>query len=268
MTSSASDARSDTHIQVDGLTMKFGERVILHDVSFEVRRGDAFIIMGGSGCGKSTLLKHMVGLLNPAAGTIRYNDVDYWASEPHQREAMQRHWGVLFQGSGLFTAMTLEENVALPLQQYTELEATEIAGIVDFKLALVGLAGYQGFYPHELSGGMQKRAGLARAIVMDPEILFFDEPSAGLDPISGARLDELINEIRESMRTTVVIVTHELNSVFSVGNDALFLDAESATALDQGPPAYLRDHSKHEKVRRFLNRGQLPEEDAGNGLQG
>jgi phospholipid/cholesterol/gamma-HCH transport system ATP-binding protein len=257
MTSSASDrpAATDTHIEVRGLTMQYGSRLIQRDLNFSIRRGDVFVIMGGSGCGKSTLLKHMIGLERPAAGDILINGESFFGAAPARQLAMRRQWGITYQKGGLFSDLTLAENVAVPLLQYTELPEHEMRDLIGYKLALVGLAGFEDFYPSEISGGMQKRAALARAIALDPELLFFDEPSAGLDPLSSRRLDELIVQIRESMGGTVVIVTHELASIFSIATNSVFLDADTKTQLDYGDPRELVHHSRHDIVRQFLARG-------------
>jgi len=245
----------DIHIRVDGLTMAYGDRLIQRDLSFNVCRGDVFVIMGGSGCGKSTLLRHMIGLQRPASGDIQYNGRSIVNASAEQCDEIRRSWGITYQSGGLFSAMTLAENVALPLEQYTGLVASEIAEIVAYKLALVGLAGFGDYYPSELSGGMQKRAGLARAIALDPEVLFFDEPSAGLDPISASLLDELIVKMSQVLGATVVLFTHELASIFAIGTNSVFLDNETRTMLDGGDPRTLRDCSAHAKVRAFLKRG-------------
>lgn len=242
------------HIAVRDLTMAYGSVVIQRDLSFDINRGDIFVIMGGSGCGKSTLLKHLLGLIEPASGDILYAGTSLVHADESTREAMRRSWGITYQSGGLFSAMTLAENVSLPLQLYTRFGATEIADIVAYKLALVGLAGYQSYYPAELSGGMRKRAALARAIALDPQILFFDEPSAGLDPISSRLLDELIAELKESIDATVVMVTHELASIFAIANNSVYLDNSSRTMLAYGPPATLRDESEEPVVRQFLTR--------------
>ena len=246
-----------THIEVRDLTMAYGDFVIQRDLDFEIRRGDIFIIMGGSGCGKSTLLRHMVGLKSPARGEVLYEGVGYWQGTDEDRQRLTRRFGVLFQRGALWSSMTLEENVALPLAEYTDLGARAVAEIASLKLALVGLKGFENYYPSEISGGMQKRAALARAMALDPEILFFDEPSAGLDPISSRRLDELILELRDSLGATVVIVTHELASIFAIGNNSVFLDAEAKTMLATGNPRELRDECPDERVRNFLLRGEL-----------
>ena len=236
--------------------MAYGSNLIQEHLTFDINRGDVFVIMGVSGCGKSTLLKHMIGLYPPAGGDILYAGESFERADDDRRFAMRRSWGITYQTGGLFSAMTLAENTALPLQQYTDLSSAEIADVVAYKLALVGLGGYQEYYPSEISGGMQKRAGLARAIALDPDILFFDEPSAGLDPISSQLLDELIVEMKESLGATVVIVTHELASIFAISNNSVFLDAETKTMIDYGNPADLVESSQHEKVRRFLSRGK------------
>ncbi len=246
----------DTHIRVNDLTMAYGDFVIQRNLNFTIGRGDVFIIMGGSGCGKSTLLKHLIGLKEPAKGEIWIDGVNFWQAPPGQREVIKRRCGVLFQSGALWSSMTLQENVALPLTEYTDLDPREAHEIASLKLALVGLAGFEQFYPAEISGGMRKRAGLARAIALDPEILFFDEPSAGLDPLSSQRLDDLILELRDSLGATIVVVTHELASIFAIGNDSVFLDNETRTIIARGDPKMLRDHSDNPKVRAFLNRGK------------
>jgi phospholipid/cholesterol/gamma-HCH transport system ATP-binding protein len=243
-----------THIAIRDLTMAYGDFVIQRDLSFEIYRGDIFVIMGGSGCGKSTLLKHMLGLITPAAGDILYNGQSFIHASAVEREAMRQQWGITYQSGGLFSSMTLAENVTLPLQLYTQYQAGEIRDIVAYKLALVGLAGYQDYHPSEISGGMRKRAALARAIALDPEILFFDEPSAGLDPISSRLLDELIVQLQESIGATVVMVTHELPSIFDIATNSVYLDANTRTMIDYGDPKTMRDHSEQAVVRQFLTR--------------
>jgi phospholipid/cholesterol/gamma-HCH transport system ATP-binding protein len=247
---------AEPRITVDGLTMAFEGFVVQRHVSFNVPTGDIFVIMGASGCGKSTLLKHMIGLVEPAAGDIRYDGRSFTRADGQERAIMSRRFGVLFQSGALWSSMTLAENVSVPLSQYTDLKPAEINELVSLKLALVGLAGFEDFYPSEISGGMRKRAGLARAIALDPDILFFDEPSAGLDPLSSRRLDDLILELRDSLGATVVIVSHELASIFAIANNSVFLDAESRTAIDGGDPKELLHHSHHAKVRDFLSRGE------------
>jgi phospholipid/cholesterol/gamma-HCH transport system ATP-binding protein len=236
--------------------MAYGSFTVMRDLNFEVNRGDIFIIMGGSGCGKSTLLRHMVGLREPAKGQVFYETVSFWEAAPPERDRIMRNTGILYQSGALWSSMTLAENVALPLEEYTDLSPGEIRDVVSLKLSLVGLAGFDGFYPSEISGGMRKRAGLARAMALDPEFLFFDEPSAGLDPISARRLDELILELRESLGATVVVVTHELASIFTIGTNSVFLDADIRTMTAVGDPKKLRDNPPDPKIRTFLTRGE------------
>jgi phospholipid/cholesterol/gamma-HCH transport system ATP-binding protein len=239
-------------ITVRQMTMAFGDRVVIRDLDFAIRRGEVYVIMGGSGCGKSTLLRHMLGLVEPSAGEVLYGDTSFTRSSPAGRDRLLRRVGVLYQGSALWTSMTLAENVALPLQQFTRLPAERIREVVELKLGLVGLHGFESFYPWELSGGMQKRAGLARAIALDPEILFIDEPSASLDPPTGRRLDQLILRLRDALGTTVVVVTHDVASILGIASRALFLDGESRRAIAEGPPAELRDRGPP-VVRAFFS---------------
>jgi len=236
--------------------MAYGSFVIQHDLDFVVKQGEVFVIMGGSGCGKSTLLNHMVGLKVPARGDVVYDGQSFWSATPETKEGLRRRFGVSFQQGALWSSMTLAENVGLPLQTFTRLPENQIRDIVSLKLALVGLAGYEEFYPSEISGGMLKRAGVARAMALDPDILFFDEPSAGLDPLSSRRLDDLILELRDSLGATMVVVTHELASIFSIADNAVFLDAETRTMIAWGPPKTLRDECPNPTVRRFLRRGE------------
>ena len=244
----------DVAIDVRHLTMMYGSNLIQSDLNFQVRRGDVFVIMGGSGCGKSTLLKHMIGLYQPAAGEILFAGHSYFSASPARQLAMRQRWGVTYQGGALFSDKTLAENVAMPLEEYTNLNQRDIADMVRYKLALVGLAGFEQFYPAQISGGMCKRAGLARAIALDPDILFFDEPSAGLDPLSARRLDDLILQLGQSTGATVVIVTHELASIFAIGSNGIYLDAVSKTQLATGSPRYMLDHCDA-RVKEFLTRG-------------
>ncbi len=234
--------------------MAYGPLVIMNDLSFEVNRGEIFIIMGGSGSGKSTLLKHLIGLKKPAKGAILYEGADFFEADEAARKGILRTMGVLYQNGALWSGLTLDENVALPLEHYTDLEPPAIAEIVDLKLALVGLRGFGSFYPSEISGGMRKRAALARATALDPDVLFFDEPSSGLDPISASRLDDLILQIRDSFGTTVVVVSHDLESIFKIGDRAVFLDIKDKTMTALGNPIDLRDNPPSEEVRRFLTR--------------
>jgi phospholipid/cholesterol/gamma-HCH transport system ATP-binding protein len=253
----ARQLQAQAHITVADLTMAYGDFVIQHDLNFSINRGDIFIIMGGSGCGKTTLLKNMIGLIKPASGDVYFDGDNYWKSSPEKQQQIKQRFGVTFQAGALWSSMTLAENIALPLNEYTELNTSQISDVVAYKLALVGLAGHEQYYPAELSGGMRKRASLARAMALDPEILFFDEPGAGLDPISARRLDDLILELRDSLGTTVVVVTHELASIFAIGNNSVFLDAESRTMIATGDPKMLRDESDNHTVRSFLHRGDL-----------
>lgn len=247
---------NDIRIEIRDLDMAFGSFVVQRNLNIKIRAGEVFIIMGDSGCGKSTLLRHMIGLIHPARGDVYYDGVGFWSVNDDQRMQMSRRLGVLFQSGALWSSMTIAENVGMPLQQYTDLSQAEIAEIVTLKLALVGLRGFEAYYPSEISGGMCKRAGLARAIALSPDILFFDEPSAGLDPLSARRLDELILELRDSIKCTIVVVTHELASIFTIADSSVFLDAETKTMLDMGPPKTLLTDSKSEKVRAFLRRGE------------
>jgi phospholipid/cholesterol/gamma-HCH transport system ATP-binding protein len=250
---------SDSIIGIRGVTMAYGDFVLMRDLDFDIRRGEVFVIMGGSGCGKSTLLRHLIGLKEPAKGEIWYGDVNFTAAAPDRRDEILRKVGVLFQSGALYSSLTLAENVGLPLEQYVpELSPRELREICSLKLSLVGLKGFEDFYPSEISGGMRKRAGLARALALDPEVLCIDEPSAGLDPISSKLLDELIVELRDSLGTTVVIVTHELASIFDIASTSVFLDVNTRTMTALGHPAELRDHSDDPAVREFLNRGEVP----------
>ncbi len=243
------------HITVSNLTMAYGSLIIQRNMSFAINRGDIFIIMGGSGCGKSTLLRHLIGLKQPHEGAIFYQNLSFWDASPKERRALMMKMGVSYQSGALFSSMTLAENIALPLSSFTSLSHSDIREIVSLKLALVGLAGFAEYYPAEISGGMQKRAGLARAMALDPDILFFDEPSSGLDPISSRLLDDLILHLRDNLGATIVVVTHELSSIFAIGNNSVFLDAESKTVIAQGDPKQLLAECDVPKVRRFLTRG-------------
>ncbi|MEE9157222.1 MAG: ATP-binding cassette domain-containing protein [Gammaproteobacteria bacterium] len=248
--------QADVQITVRDLTMAYGDFVIQRDLNFTVRRGDIFIIMGGSGCGKSTLLRHLVGLKSPAQGKVLYGDESFWDVDPLEQVRIMRRFGVMYQSGALWSSMTLAENVSLALEEYTDLNPGQIRELVSLKLALVGLAGFDEFYPSEISGGMQKRAGVARAMALDPDILFFDEPSAGLDPISAHRLDDLILELRDSLGATMVMVTHELASIFAIGDNSVFLDPETKTMIASGHPKTLLAESKDPKVHSFLTRGK------------
>ena len=235
--------------------MAYGSFVIMHDLTFSVGHGEVFVIIGGSGSGKSTLLRHLLGLNEAAAGEIFYDGASFTRADTAQRERMLRRFGVLYQSGALFSSLTLAENVGLPLGEYTDLAPAEIREVSALKLALVGLRGFEDYYPSQISGGMQKRAGLARAIALDPDILFFDEPSAGLDPVSSHRLADLILELRRSLGATVVVVTHELASILAIADDSVFLDADSRTIIASGPPRELLAHSTDPRVHTFLTRG-------------
>ena len=247
--------QTDKILRVNNLRLAYGDYEVLKGVSFHALRGECLVVMGGSGCGKSTLLKSMVGLLEPLDGEITVDSQNVWSLDVDVQEAVVRKFGVLFQGGALWGSMNLLENVSLPLEIYTDLNPSEIEGLARYKLNLVGLSGYSEFYPAQLSGGMKKRAGLARAMALDPDILFLDEPSAGLDPVNSHRLDNLINELKESLGITFVVVTHELASIFDIADYSIFLDGKKKTLVDQGKPADLRENSKFEEVRAFLHRG-------------
>jgi phospholipid/cholesterol/gamma-HCH transport system ATP-binding protein len=251
-----SPSESVPPVQVKDLTMAFGSLTIQRDLTFEVERGRIFAVIGGSGCGKSTLLKHMLGLIRPARGQVLYGGEDLWAGPDSRRREILRRVGVLYQGGALWSSLTLGENVALPLEEQAGLRGALVRELVGLKLRFVGLGGFADYQPYELSGGMRKRAGLARAIALDPEILFLDEPSAGLDPMTAHRLDELILELRDSLGATVVVVTHELPSIFAIADDAVFLDAEARTMLARGSPRQLLEECEDPRVTAFLTRGE------------
>jgi len=248
---------SSPAIEVKNLTMAYGERVVMRDLNFSIQRGDIFIIMGGSGCGKSTLMRHLLGLEEPANGEVHFGDMNFTAADGEERNAILQRLGVMYQGGALFSSMTLAENLALPLGLYTKLSAEQIRSNVTYKLALVGLAGFEDFYPSEISGGMNKRAAIARALALDPEIVFLDEPSAGLDPLSAARLDQLILELKAQLNCTFVVVTHELASIFTIGTNGVFLDVTTKTMGATGNPTDLRDHCPNPAIRAFLSRGEI-----------
>ena len=243
----------EAHITVRDLTMAYGSFVLMRDLTFTVNRADVFIIMGGSGCGKSTLLRHLIGLNEPAKGEILYGDESFTNADDEARQRMLRRCGVLYQSGALWTSMTLADNVGLPLEEFTDLSAADVREVASLKLALVGLKGFEDFFPSQISGGMQKRAALARAMALDPEILFFDEPSAGLDPITSRHLDDLILALRESLGATIVVVTHELASIFTIATNSVFLDAETRTMAATGHPKELLHHP-NPRVREFLTR--------------
>ncbi|WP_428487855.1 ABC transporter ATP-binding protein [Rhodopila sp.] len=241
-------------LSVRGVTLAFGPKVIQHDLSFDVRRGSIFAVMGGSGCGKSTVLKCMIGLLRPRVGGILVQNEDYWGGTEARRTAIGRRFGVLFQSAALWSALTVGENVALPMQMFTRLDPATIRRMVRLKLGLVGMEAAIDQLPSELSGGMRKRAGLARALALDPDVLFFDEPSAGLDPITSSRLDDLILNLRDGLGATIVIVSHELPSLFAIADDGVFLDAGTKTVIAHGSPSALRDRCRDPQVAAFMRR--------------
>ncbi|MBV8376490.1 MAG: ATP-binding cassette domain-containing protein [Verrucomicrobia bacterium] len=253
---SPADHSSPPAIEVRGLEMAYDTYVIMRDVNFTVAPGEIMVIMGGSGCGKSTLLKYLIGLKEVEKGEIIYHGESFSKASLEEKEEMQRGFGVLYQGGALWSSLTLAENVALPLEQYTRLSPKEIMEVVAMKLALVSLKGFEEFYPSEISGGMRKRAGLARAMALDPALLFFDEPSAGLDPITSLRLDQLILRLRDGLGTTIVVVTHELPSIFTIADNSIFLDAETKRVIAHGNPKDLVKEGRSDpKVREFLLRG-------------
>jgi phospholipid/cholesterol/gamma-HCH transport system ATP-binding protein len=239
-------------IQVRDLTVGYGDEIILRDLSFDVHEGEIFVILGGSGCGKSTLMRSLIGLLKPRAGEILIDGGRLFYGDSDAFEQILKKIGVLFQGSALLGSMTLAENVALPIREYTDLPSASVDRLVKMKLSLVNLDGYENHFPAELSGGMKKRGGLARAMALNPKILFFDEPYSGLDPVTSAELDYLILHLNEILGTTVVIVTHELESIFSVAHRAIMLDKEFRGIIAEGDPRYLKEHSLNPRVSRFL----------------
>jgi phospholipid/cholesterol/gamma-HCH transport system ATP-binding protein len=248
-------ASAGIKIEIRDLTMAYGSFVVIRDINIQVKRSEIFVIMGGSGCGKSTLLRHMIGLKEPAKGEIYYDGTPFWASDEEVRTQKLRSFGVLFQSGALWSSMTLAENIGLVLGQYTNFSALEIREIARLKLALVGLKGFEDYHPAEISGGMCKRAGLARALALDPDVLFFDEPSAGLDPISSRHLDELILQLRDSLGATFVVVTHDLASIFTIADDSAFLDPTTRALRASGNPRELLRHSTDRVVQQFLARG-------------
>lgn len=243
-------------IKAENLSVGYGDYVLLHDADYEVNKGDVFIIMGGSGCGKSSMLRVLTGLLPPLKGSVDIDGVNIVTASAEKMQQIREKSGILYQSGALFSSMTLAENIMLPLQQYSDYSPQTIRELAALKLALVGLKGFDDFYPSEISGGMKKRAGLARALALDPDIVYFDEPSAGLDPVSSHNLDELIMEINRSLGTTIVVVTHELSSIFTIGNNSIFLDAETKTILARGNPKELLKNPPNEKVYEFLTRGE------------
>ncbi len=248
--------KTQNKISVRDLTISYGDFVLTKDLSFDVKQGDIFIIMGGSGSGKSSLLRILTGLMQPKRGQVLIDGMDLAHADQAHKDKIMQKCGILYQSGALFSSMTLAENIAMPLQQYTDYSASDIRDLVSLKLAFVGLTGFEDFYPSEISGGMKKRAGLARALALDPDILYFDEPSAGLDPISSKLLDDLIRDINQSLGTTIVVVTHELSSIFAIGTNSIYLDATSKTILGRGNPLDLLKNPPNETVFQFLTRGE------------
>ncbi len=268
LSSGHDDAAAPAAIEASGIDCGYGAEPIIKGLSFEVRRGEIFFVIGGSGCGKSTLLRHLVGLNRPTAGDVRFFGESFLDASPSHRRSLLKRFGVLYQGGALWTSLTLLENVCLPLEEYTTLSKDERSELAAFKLSQVGLAGYENYYPAEISGGMKKRAGLARALALDPAIVFFDEPSAGLDPITSRKLDELILQIRELLGTTCVVVSHELDSIFGIADRVLMLDKAAKGRIALGDPRILAQESEDERVREFLSRSVRPGEkdfDSGRG---
>ena len=243
-------------IAVKNLTIGYGDFVLLKDLNFNINRGDVFIIMGGSGCGKSSMLRVLTGLVAPQKGTVVIDGTDFTKAAPAVRDEIMRRSGILYQSGALFSSMTLAENIALPLEQYTGYSEREISELVSLKLALVGLAGFEDFYPSEISGGMKKRAALSRALALDPKIVYCDEPSAGLDPISSKRLDDLILELNQNLGTTFVVVTHELQSIFAIGTNSIFLDGSVKNITGRGNPNDLLQNPPNADIYEFLTRGK------------
>ncbi|MBS1537298.1 MAG: ATP-binding cassette domain-containing protein [Bacteroidetes bacterium] len=241
-------------IEARNLTVRFGERTIFENVSFTIHRGDILVILGGSGCGKSTLLRTLTGLNQPTEGQVLIDGEDFTAAVGAERTRLLRKFGILFQSGGLFASMSLAENIALPLQTYTNLSENDIETMITLKLGSVGLDGFQEFLPSEISGGMKKRAGLARAMALDPEILFFDEPSAGLDPISSVSLDNLILNLNSALGTTMIVVTHELDSINKIAKRALMLDRDAQGIIAFGTLDEVKNNISNPRINHFFNR--------------
>jgi phospholipid/cholesterol/gamma-HCH transport system ATP-binding protein len=250
------DSINQPVVEVRDLDLGYDDYIVMHNLSFSVNKGDIFIVMGVNGCGKSTLLKSMIGLRPPSKGKVLYSGKSFWDEDETGQKDIMRSFGVLYQSGALWSSLTVAENVALPLQLHTKLSVQQIQDVVALKLSLVGLEGYEDYFPSGISGGMRKRASLARAIALDPDIIFFDEPSAGLDPINARKLDDLILELRDGLGATVVVITHELASIFAVGNNSVFLDAESKTMITGGDPKILLADSKDPRVIQFLTRAR------------
>lgn len=239
-------------INVKNLVARYGDDVILDNISFDVFEGEILVVLGSSGCGKSTLLRHMIGLDKPLSGNIIIDGEDITSSDGLCYNVLKKI-GILFQSSALFGSMTISENIALPIQEYSDLSKRSIMNLVRMKLCMVNLQGYEDYLPSKISGGMKKRAGLARALALNPKILFLDEPTAGLDPVSSAEIDELLLLINKSIGTTMVIVTHALDSILNVAQRIIMLDKNTKNIIAEGNPGYLKNHSKNVSVKQFFN---------------
>ncbi len=244
-------------IEVKDLDLGYDDHPVMKDLNFSVNKGDIFIVMGVSGCGKSTLLKSMIGLKEPSRGKVLFYGKSFWDEDEKGQQNIMQRFGVLYQSGALWSSLTVGENVALPLQLYTKLSSQQIQEIVALKLSLVGLEGHEDLFPLEISGGMCKRVSLARAMALDPDIIFFDEPSSGLDPVNARILDDLILELRDGLGATIVVITHELASIFAIGNNSVFLDEKSKTIIATGDPKVLLGNSKDPRVISFLTRGAV-----------
>ncbi len=250
-------------IEVTGLSCGYDGSAVLKDVSFTVKRGEVFFVIGGSGCGKSTLLRNLVGLQVPLAGTVKFLGQSFTQADLEARRKLLKTFGVLYQGGALWSSLTLRQNVALPLEEHTVLSPREVTELATLKLAQVGLTGFEDYYPAEISGGMKKRAGLARALALDPSIVFLDEPSAGLDPVTSRKLDELVLQVRETFGTTLVVVSHELASIYSIADRVIMLDRGEQKIIAEGAPRELAERSRDPRVLDFLHRGDRPAAPAG-----
>lgn len=242
-------------ISVKDLRVAYGDYVLFDDINFSVNEKDIFIIMGASGCGKSSMLRVLTGLVTPVKGQVLIDGKDFSKADAIEKNEIMKECGVMYQGGALFSSMTLKENVAMPLELYSNYSKKEIDELASYKLALTGLGGFDDFYPSEISGGMKKRAALSRALALDPKILYCDEPSAGLDPISSKRLDDLIKELNQTLKTTFVIVTHELQSIFSIGTNSIYLDNSVRNIMARGNPNELLKNPPNAQIREFLTRG-------------
>jgi phospholipid/cholesterol/gamma-HCH transport system ATP-binding protein len=251
------ETKSTPAIQAIDLTVGYGDTVVLKNINFSIEKGEIFVIIGGSGCGKSTILKHLIGLYEPMKGDILINGKSIVRADAEEKRMMMRTFGVLYQSSALFSALSIAENIALPIEEYTDLSENEICARINEKLNLVGLDGVGSKMPSELSGGMKKRAALARALALNPEILFFDEPSTSLDPVTAAMLDRLIIDLRNRLGTTMVIVTHDLDSIFAISDRVIMLDTETKSIIARGKPNEIRKDNPTPSVKEFLFRSGM-----------